>query len=122
VSELVWQTAFSLLDVVDEATKVGTTPMAGDYGASSGKDQLLAAVALKGDVRRMPLVDLTKRDFASLVVRFDALDDLRHGLLPLPAARRIQRRFTKDSVVSLILQSLYHVRRIAVSTSGGLDQ
>ena len=111
VSELVWQTAFSLLEVVDEATKVGTTPMAGGCGASSGKDQLLAAVALEGDVRRMPLVDLAKRDFASLVVRFDALDKLlRHGLVPLPAARRIQPRFTKDSVVSLILQSLYHVR------------
>jgi hypothetical protein len=71
----------------------------------------------------MPLVDLAEGDFADLVVRFDALDEiLRHGLLPLPAARRIQPRFTKDSVVSLILQSLYHVRHKSVSTSGGLDQ
>lgn len=29
--------------------------------------------------------------------------------LPLPAARRIQRRPTKDSVMSLLLRLLYHV-------------
>jgi hypothetical protein len=57
----------------------------------------------------MPFVGLAERDFVALVVRFDALDDLlRHRLFTLPAARRIQRRPTKDSVVSLILQSLYH--------------
>jgi hypothetical protein len=32
----------------------------------------------------MPLVDLAKRDFAALVVCLDALDDMHHGLLPLP--------------------------------------
>jgi hypothetical protein len=112
VGELVWQTACSLFEVVDEAidTEVGAAPTTGGYGgAGSAKDQLLAAVALEGDVSWMPFVDLAKRDLARLVVRFDALDDLvRHGLLPLPAARRIQRRLTKDSVVSLLLQSLYH--------------
>ena len=108
VGEFVRQTAFSLLDVVDEATKVGAAATTGGCAADSGKDQLLAAIALDGDVRRIPLVDLAERDFAGLVVRFDALYDLRHRVLPLPAARRILRRLTKDSVVSLILQSLYH--------------
>ena len=31
----------------------------------------------------MPLVDLAKRQFAVLVVCLDALEDLRHRLLPL---------------------------------------
>ena len=76
--------AFSFLDVVGEGVKVGAASNTGGYGVGSGKDRLLAAVAFDGYVRRMPLVDLTERDFASLVVRFDALDDdlLRHGLLP----------------------------------------
>ena len=108
VGERVGQTAFALLDVVGEATEVGTAPRTGGYSAGSTKDQLLAAIAHENDVRRMPLVDLPERDFTGLVVRIDALDDLRHGLVPLPAARRIQQRFTKDSVMSLILRSLYH--------------
>jgi hypothetical protein len=53
-------------------------------------------------------------------VRLDVLDDLRHGLLPLPAARRIQRRLTKDSVVPLIRQLLYHIRRAFSSELGSL--
>jgi hypothetical protein len=108
VGELVRQMAFALLDVVDEATEVGVASTTGGYGAGSTKDQLLAAIARESDIRRMPLVDLPERDLTGLVVRIDALDDLRHGLVPLPAARRIQRRFTKDSVMSLILRSLYH--------------
>jgi hypothetical protein len=110
VDELVRKTAFALLDVVDEATEVGPAPMTGGYGAGSGKDQRLAAVALEGYVSRMPLVDRAERDFAGLIVRFDALGDRRHGLLPLPAARRIQRRLTKDSVMFLIHWLLYHIR------------
>src|ERR671932_16124 len=85
--------------------------MTGGYVAGSGKDRLLAAVALEGEVSRMPLVGLAERDFTSLVVRLDAMNDLRHRRLPFPAAWRIQRRPTKDSSVSLILGSLYHVRR-----------
>jgi hypothetical protein len=83
VGERVRQTAFSLFNVVDETIdiKVGATPRTGGYGAGSGKDQLLAAVTQEGDVRRTPLVDLAERDFAGLVVRFDALYDLlRYGL------------------------------------------
>ena len=34
----------------------------------------------------MPLVDLAERHFAGLVVCLDALDDLRHRLLPLSPA------------------------------------
>src|ERR687886_1744484 len=93
--------------------------MTSGYGAGSGKDQLLAAVALEGEVSRMPLVGLAERDFASLVVRLDAMNDLSHGRLPLPAAWRIQRRPTKDSLVSLTLRSLYHVRRASASIKEG---
>src|SRR5215218_1000303 len=93
VGELVRQTAFALSDLVDEGPDVGAAPTAGACGAGSAKGHLLAAVALKGDVGRMPLVDLTKRHFAVLVVSFDALEDLHHGLLPflLPFVRQFSR-------------------------------
>ena len=103
--------AFSLLDVVADGAEVSSAPTTGSYGARSGKDQLLAAVALEGYVGRMPLVDLAERDFARLVVPFYGLDDLLcHGLLPLPAAQRIQRRLTKDSLIIMFLirSSLCH--------------
>src|SRR5919199_2792777 len=96
--------------------------MTGGYVAGSGKDRLLAAVALEGEVSRMPLVGLAERDFTSLVVRLDAMNDLRHRRLPFPAAWRIQRRPTKDSSVSLILGSLYHVRRTSASIKGSLTR
>src|SRR5215210_1895462 len=82
VGEPIRHTDFSFLDVVGEGVKVGAARTTGGYGAGSGKDQLLAAVAFDGDVRRMPLVDLPERDFTGLVVRIDALDDLRHRLRP----------------------------------------
>jgi hypothetical protein len=41
----------------------------------------------------MPRVDLAKGDFAVLVVGFDALEDLHHGLLPLSPAVFIGRAF-----------------------------
>src|ERR671916_2909492 len=83
VGEIVRQTAFTLSDLVDEGCKVGAAPSAGARGAGSAKGYLLAAVALEGDVGRMPCVDLAERHFAVLVVRFDALSDLHHGLLLL---------------------------------------
>ena len=82
VGEIIWQMPFALLDVVDEPAEVGAAPTTVGYGAGSGKGNLLAAVALECYVRRMPFVDLAERDFASLVVRFDSLDDLRHWLTP----------------------------------------
>jgi hypothetical protein len=75
------QMAFSFLDVVDEVAEMGAAPADG-YGAGRGEDQLLAAVALEGDIRRMPLVDLAERDFVGLVTRFDSFDDVRHRLVP----------------------------------------
>jgi hypothetical protein len=110
VGEPVWQMVFVSLHVVDEAAESGTT-RAASSGAGSGNNLSLAAVALEGDLGRMPLVDRAERDLASLVARFDTLDDLlRHRLLPLPAVRRNGRRPTRDSVVtSLQLQLLYHV-------------
>src|SRR5215210_3704024 len=86
VGKLVRKTAFALSDVVDEGTEVGAAPTTGGRGAGSGKGHLLTAVALEGDGGRMPLVDLTKGHFAALVVGLDALEDLHHGLLPLPPA------------------------------------
>src|SRR5215208_2442822 len=84
VGELIRQTAFALSDLVDEGVEVGTAPTTGGRGggAGSGKGHLLAAVALEGDVGRMPRVDLAKGDFAVLVVGFDALEDLHHRLYP----------------------------------------
>src|SRR5215207_11478722 len=76
--------AFALSDVVDEGAEVGAATTAGGYGGGSPKCHLLATFAFDDDVRWMPLVDLAKRDFAALVVCLDALDDMHHGLLPLP--------------------------------------
>ena len=84
VGEIVRQTAFALSDVVDEGAEVGAATTAGGYGGGSPKCHLLATFAFDDDVRWMPLVDLAKRDFAALVVCLDALDDMHHGLLPLP--------------------------------------
>jgi hypothetical protein len=71
----------------------------------------------------MPLVDFAERHLASLVARFDALDDLvRHRLLPLPAVRRTQRRTTRDSVVMpLQLQLLYHAHLATPLRQGPLS-
>ena len=91
VGDPIWQTAFSLFDVVDEGSEVGAAPTTGGYCAGSSKSNLLAAAALKGNVGIVPLVDFAKGHFATLVVRFDALGNPRHRGLPLPAARRIQR-------------------------------
>ena len=86
VGEIVRQTSFALSDLVDEGAQVGTAPTTGGCGAGSGKGHLLAAVALEGNLARMPRVDLAKGHFAVLVVGFNALEDLHHGLLPLPPA------------------------------------
>ena len=83
---------FALLDLLDEALgiEVGTASTTGGHGARSGKDHLLATVALKDDVGRMPLIGLAKWEFGALVTPFDALEDLlRHWLLPLPVVWRI---------------------------------
>ncbi len=53
-------------------------PTAGGYGA--GELKPLAAVALKDDMRLMPLVGPTEGDLVGLVVRFDVLDNLGHSL------------------------------------------
>jgi hypothetical protein len=81
VGEPVRQAAFSLSDVVDEGTEVGAAPTTGGYGVGSAEGDPLAAVALEGDVGRMPPVGLAERDFAGFVVRSDALEDLHHGRL-----------------------------------------
>ena len=83
VGELVRQTAFALSDLVDEGAQLGAAPTTGARGAGSAKGHFLAAVALEGDVGRISHVDLAKRHLAALVVGFDALEDLHHGLLPL---------------------------------------
>jgi hypothetical protein len=95
VGEIVRQTAFALSDVVDEGAQVGAAPTAGGCGAGSAKGHLFAALALEGDVRWMPLVDLAKRHFAALVVCLDAFENLvRHmGFTPSPRAGVARGRF-----------------------------
>ena len=44
--------------------------------------RLLAAVALKNDLRLMPTVAPTEGNFEGVVLRFDDLDDLGHSLVP----------------------------------------
>ncbi len=53
-------------------------PTAGGHGVTERKP--LATVALKDDMRLMPLVGPTERDLVGLVVRFDVLDNLGHSL------------------------------------------
>src|SRR5215218_7668321 len=88
VGELVRQTAFALPDVVHEGAELGAAPATGGRGAGSAKGHLLAALALECNAGRMPLVDLAEGHLAALVAGLDALEDLRHGLLPLPPAIR----------------------------------
>jgi hypothetical protein len=83
VGALMWQMAFVLSGVADEVTQIGAAPTTGGDGAGSARGHRRAAVALEGDVLWTPLVDLAERDFAGLVVRLDALDDVHHRLLPL---------------------------------------
>ena len=49
-------------------------------GHGAGERKPLAAVALKDDMRLMPLVEPTEGDFVGFVVRFDVLDNLGHSL------------------------------------------
>jgi hypothetical protein len=100
MGEIVRQTAFALSDVVDEGAELGAAPTtggcgAGSCGAGSAKGHLLFALALEGDVRWMPLVDLAKRHFAALVVCLDAFENLvRHmGFTPSPRAGVARGRF-----------------------------
>ena len=44
--------------------------------------EFLAAVALKNDMCLMPTVAPTEGNFESVVLRFGALDNLRHSLVP----------------------------------------
>ena len=53
-------------------------PTAGGHGA--GERKPLATVALKDDMRLMPLVGPTEGDLVGLIVRFDVLDNLGHSL------------------------------------------
>src|SRR3712207_1842386 len=72
------QPTFSLSDVADDGAVVGAAPAAG-YGAGASQSQLLAAIALEGDITRMPLVGLAERNLAALVVCFGALNYTRHS-------------------------------------------
>jgi hypothetical protein len=108
------QMAFSFLDVVDEVAEMGAAP-ADACGAGCGKDQLLTAVALEGDVRRMPLVDLAEHDFVGLVTRFDSFDDMHHR--PVPSCRPAhpkRKGYERQRVVFVTLVTIPHPRcRIA---------
>jgi len=71
VGEIIRQTAFSLLEVVDGAAEVGAAPTTDGNGAGSAKAHFLSAITFEYDVGRMPLIDLAERDLAGLVVRLD---------------------------------------------------
>jgi hypothetical protein len=81
VSILVAQMLFSVVDIAYQSAVSGTTPT-GDYGTGSTKGKYLAAVALKSDMSLLPMVDPAEGDLEGLVVRFDALDNLGHLLVP----------------------------------------
>src|SRR5215217_9508518 len=103
VGEIVRQRSFALSDLVDEGVEVGAAATTHGRGAAgSVKGHLLAAVALEVDCGRMPLVDLAKGHFAALVVCLDALEDLHHGLLPLPPAVFIGRAFLPGGTLSRV--------------------
>ena len=81
VSILVAQVLFLVVDIVNQSAVRGTTPT-GEYGTGPAKGEYLAAVALKSDVRLVPVVDPAEGDFEGLVVRFDAFDKFGHLLVP----------------------------------------
>ena len=56
------------------------------------------AVAFEGDAGRLPLVDLAEGHLAALVAGLDALEDLRHGLLPLPPTVRSAGRWCQAAL------------------------
>src|SRR5215216_4645950 len=80
-AQLLRKSSFSILNASGEDVGKITATLAGGYGALSVKSPPLAAAALKNDAGWMPLVGFAERHLAALVMRFDALDDLHHGLL-----------------------------------------
>ncbi len=105
MGDVVPQPAFLLPDVVDDGTVVGAAPAAG-CGAGAGQSQLFAAITLEGDITGMPLVGLAERDFATLVVRLDPLDDPCHSLNPFLRRPRISPSCAPLSQISVSLQAL----------------
>jgi acyl-coenzyme A thioesterase PaaI-like protein len=84
MSILVAQMLFSVVDIVFQRAVIGTTPTTGDYGTVPAKGEYLTAVALKSDVRLVPMVDPAEGDFDGVVVRFDPLDKAGHFHSSLP--------------------------------------
>ncbi len=76
---------FSIADGMNQSTVIGATPTTrGVYGTGGADGEFLAAVALKNDMRLMPTVAPTEGNFEGVVLRFGALDNLRHSLVPSP--------------------------------------
>jgi hypothetical protein len=73
---------FSIADVVNQCAVIGTTPTRGDYGTGGAKGEFFAALALKSDMGRMPVVEPAEGNFEGLVVRLGALDNLCHSPAP----------------------------------------
>src|SRR5215210_5981749 len=63
--------------------------------------RLLAAVALKSDMRLMPTVAPTEGHLEGVVLRFDDLDDLGHSLVP-------SRRLTPPGQLAFLPQRSLH--------------
>jgi hypothetical protein len=81
VEGLIGQLPLPFLDFANGRSVLGATPTDG-CGTGGAQGESLAALALKYDVLRMPLVTLAERDLTALVVRFDVLDDPLHLLTP----------------------------------------
>src|SRR4028118_1487183 len=68
---------------MNQSAIIGATPTRrGVYGTGGARGKFLAAVALKNDMRLMPTVAPTEGNFDGIVLRFGALDNLRHSLVP----------------------------------------
>ena len=76
-------------------------------GGGGAKGERLAAVALKNEMRRMPLVDPSEGDFEGFVVRFDVLDDLGHSQWSLPVVFRVRVRWATGGIAPIVTSLLY---------------
>src|SRR5215203_1817053 len=97
-----------LLDVVGRKVRptYADGPRAGE--GRHLEDRLLAALALKRDMRLMPTVAPTEGNLEGVVLRFDDLDDLGHSLVP-------SRRLTPPGQLAFLPQRSLHNKLLTSS-------
>src|SRR5215212_2959089 len=79
---------FSVVDIVKKSAVISATSITGDCGTGPAKGECLTAVALKSEVRLVPMVDPAKGDFDGVVVRFDPFDNAGHFHSSLSVVQR----------------------------------